>query len=480
MSNRDVFCNRTLNMRAIRAIGYDMDYTLVHYHVAQWELRAYERLRESLAAAGWPVAGLSFDPEMVSRGLIIDTEQGNLVKANRYGFIKHAMHGTRGLEFERQRELYARTIVDLHEPRWVFLHTLFSLSEGCMYAQLVDLLDRKQGPQILGYKDLWALVRRTLDAAHMEGRLKSEILADPERFIELDGKTALTLLDQHHAGKKLLLVTNSEWSYTRAMMTYCFDRFLPRGMTWRNLFDCVVVSARKPQFFTADNPFFEVVNEDGLLKPFSGRLQPGTAYLGGSARGLETWLGLSGDEILYVGDHMFADVHVSKNVLRWRTALIVQELDEEIRAVGAFHADEERLAALMDEKERLESESCRLRIEAQRKRAGYGPQPAEGEAALLERAAEIRSKLETLDQSIAPLARTATSLSNPEWGLLMRAGNDKSYLADQVERYADIYTSRVANLLDVTPFAFVRSHRGSLPHDPSLPGGRPLSSQSPG
>ncbi len=28
--SRRVYCNRTLNLRSIRAIGYDMDYTLVH------------------------------------------------------------------------------------------------------------------------------------------------------------------------------------------------------------------------------------------------------------------------------------------------------------------------------------------------------------------------------------------------------------------------------------------------------------------
>jgi len=27
---RGLFCNRTLNLRGIQAIGYDMDYTLVH------------------------------------------------------------------------------------------------------------------------------------------------------------------------------------------------------------------------------------------------------------------------------------------------------------------------------------------------------------------------------------------------------------------------------------------------------------------
>ncbi|MEF8865101.1 MAG: 5'-nucleotidase domain-containing protein, partial [Salinibacter sp.] len=32
-SSRGLFCNRTLNLRGIQAIGYDMDYTLIHYHM---------------------------------------------------------------------------------------------------------------------------------------------------------------------------------------------------------------------------------------------------------------------------------------------------------------------------------------------------------------------------------------------------------------------------------------------------------------
>jgi 5'-nucleotidase len=50
----------------------------------------------------------------------------------------------------------------------------------------------------------------------------------------------------------------------------------------------------------------------------------------------------------------------------------------------------------------------------------------------------------------------------------MRAGNDKSHLARQVERYADVYTSRVANFLSQTPYVYMRSLRGSLPHDPTV------------
>ena len=32
-SSRGIFCSRTLNLRSISAIGYDMDYTLMHYNV---------------------------------------------------------------------------------------------------------------------------------------------------------------------------------------------------------------------------------------------------------------------------------------------------------------------------------------------------------------------------------------------------------------------------------------------------------------
>jgi len=472
---RGIFCNRTLNLRAIRAIGYDMDYTLVHYHSEVWERTAYEHLRQRLLSEGWPVEGLAFEPERVIRGLIIDTQLGNVLKANRFGFVRKAAHGTKALDWDEQRRVYARTIVDLHEPRWHFLNTLFTLSEGCLYAQLVDLLDQRRLPGSMGYADLHRYVRGALDALHMEGHLKEVILSNPERVVWRDPEVPLALLDQRHAGKKLLLITNSEWAYTAAMMSYAFDEFLPGGMKWRDLFDLVIVSARKPDFFTTRGPLFEVVSEEGLLKPSVLGLRAGMVFLGGSAHEVEKHLGVSGDEILYVGDHMFGDVHVTKDVLRWRTALILRELEDEIRAAEAFRDQEGRLATLMQRKEALEAEQCQLRLALQRRRDRYGPEVEKLPQvdALQARLGEIRGALEALDQEIAPLARAATQVLNPSWGLLMRAGNDKSHLARQVERYADIYTSRVSNLLFATPFAFLRSPRGSLPHDSTAPGGRP-------
>ncbi len=463
---RGVYCNRTLNLRSIRAIGYDMDYTLVHYRVDEWERQAYGYIKNKLLSAGLPIDTLEFDPELIIRGLVLDLELGNTLKTNRFGYVKHAYHGTRPMDFNAQRSAYARTLVDLSEDRYEFLNTLFSLSEACMYAQLVDMLDAGKLPGVLGYSDLYRLVRESTDQAHLEGELKEDITRDPDRYVELEPETALALLDQHHAGKRLLLITNSEWSYTRSIMEYAFDQFLPDGMTWRDLFDLIIVSARKPAFFSTNSPVFRVATEEGLLEPCPQGICGKGIYLGGNARLVESHLGLSGDEILFVGDHVFTDVHVSKDILRWRTALILRELENDLAGISGFHEHQKQLTSLMTEKEDLEFRLAQLRLKAMRKRVGYGSQPERTLKELESRIAKMRSKLARLDQQIGPLAEAARGIGNDRWGPLMRAGNDKSILARQVERYADIYMSRVSNFLMQTPFTYLRSRRGSLPHDP--------------
>ena len=464
-SERGVFVNRTLNLRTIKAIGYDMDYTLIHYHVDRWEELAYEHTRRRFRDRGWPLDDLKFDPKSVTRGLSIDLELGNLVKANRFGYVIRASHGTRMLDFDDLRRTYARTSVELSADRFVFLNTLFSYSEACLYAQLVDLMDAGRLPDVRSYAALYDEVRSTLDAAHTDGAMKATIMADPDTFVVPEPETPLALLDQKHAGKKLLLITNSEWEFTRTMMTHAFDPHLPGEMTWRDLFEIVIVSARKPMFFGDRNRLFEVVDEEqGLLAPTGHRLADGGVFFGGSARLVEEHLGLNGNEILYVGDHLFGDVHASKVRRQWRTALILREMEREVRDLGTFAGKQVRLSELMAEKIRLEHEISELRLAAQRDKRGYAPVP-EGKDRADHRIGQVRERLVALDEEIAPLAQQAGSIGNDRWGPLMRAGNDKSLFARQVERYADVYTGQVANFLSVTPFGFLRAVRSNLPHD---------------
>lgn len=462
---RGVFCNRTLNLSAIRAIGYDLDYTLVHYHVHEWEACAYEHLRRGLADAGWPVEALRFDGASVCRGLALDLELGNIVKANRFGYVKAARHGTRRLDFTAMRAAYLKTLVDVSLPRYTFVETLFGISEACMFAQLVDLFDAGRLAGLArGYPDVFAHIRTALDRAHREGRLKADIMAAPHRFVAPDPDVALTLRDQREAGKKIMLITNSDWDYARAMLRHALDPFIENGRTWRDLFDLTIFSARKPEFFTARAPIHELVSDDGLLRPVNGPLKAGGVYAGGDVATVERFLNLDGDSILYVGDHIFSDVIVSKTSQEWRTAMIVREIEDEVRALAARGDLPRRLIALMDEKTRLEAERARRRLEVQRLTRGYGPAPDAQVGPLRRELDSLRARIEALDVEIGPLAMESGRGPNAEWGLLMQTGNDKSLLTRQIEKYADIYTSRVSNFLHATPFAYFRSPTAILPH----------------
>src|SRR4029077_4997964 len=103
---------------------------------------------------------------------------------------------------------------------------------------------------------------------------------------------------------------------------------------------------------------------------------------GGSARIVEESLGVSGDDILYVGDHIWGDVNVTKQTLRWRTALIVQEIEEEIVSAGRASDETSALEAGMQKKAVLERRHAQLRLALTRLRAGYGPPLVMSEADL--------------------------------------------------------------------------------------------------
>ncbi|KAH9766601.1 HAD-superfamily hydrolase subfamily IG 5'-nucleotidase [Citrus sinensis] len=452
-SPRGIFCSRTLNLRSISAIGYDMDYTLMHYNA--WEGRAYDYCMVNLRNMGFPVEGLAFDPDLVIRGLVIDKEKGNLVKADRFGYVKRAMHGT--------------TMLSNRAVRW---------STDWMK----ELLDPNLVPLII--KDFirqYVAVGKALFRAHVEGQLKSEIMSKPELFVEPDPELPLALLDQKEAGKKLLLITNSDYHYTDKMMQHSFNRFLPNDMGWRDLFNMVIVSARKPEFFQMSHPLYEVVTGEGLMRPcFKART--GGLYSGGSAQMIENSLNIHGDEILYVGDHIYTDVSQSKVHLRWRTALICRELEEEVsfmcyeilelqyNALINSRGQRARLVELINQKEVVGDLFNQLRLSLQRRNRGH---PAQTLAAtnmddqeLTESMQKLLVVMQRLDQKIAPMLESDGELFNKRWGFLSRAGLwDKSHLMRQIEKYADIYTSRVSNFLHYTPFMYFRSQEQTLAHD---------------
>ena len=79
------------------------------------------------------------------------------------------------------------------------------------------------------------------------------------------------------------------------------------------------------------------------------------------------------------------------------------------------------------------------------------------------------------EQLIEELQAAEGNHVNHFWGYMSRAGfADKSHLMRQIEKYADIYTSRVSNLARYTPYKFFLCPRQSLAHSTSSFSGRPL------
>jgi hypothetical protein len=207
------------------------------------------------------------------------------------------------------------------------------------------------------------------------------------------------------------------------------------------------------------------------LKRVIGALAQGSIYVGGHAGLVEEAFGLQGGEIMYVGDHVEADVQATKSILRWRTGLVLRELEGEFACLQEFRDQQAELSMMMIQKAELERKQAQLRLQEQRAKQGYGPKAEISTAELHQRMDEITEKISNLDEKIGPLTQEAWRMFNPRWGLLTRAGYDKSYLTRLLEGYADIYMSRVSNFLYQTPFAYIRSTRSSLPHDGGIVGG---------
>ncbi|XP_056841679.1 uncharacterized protein LOC108837924 isoform X2 [Raphanus sativus] len=240
-------------------------------------------------------------------------------------------------------------------------------------------------------------------------------MSKPKLFVDPVPELPLALLDQKEAGKRLLLITNSDYHYTDKMMKHSFNKFLPNVMDWRDLFDMVIVSARKPEFIQMSHPLYEVVTGEGLMRPcFKVCTQM-----------VEISPNVRGDEILYVDDHIYTDVSGSKVHLRWRTALICRELEEECTALICSRGHREELIELQNRKEVVGDLFNQIRLALQRRSKG---RPAQTLAAtnlddqeLTETTQKLLIVIQRLDDKICLMLESDGELFNKRF--LLKRGN---------------------------------------------------------
>ena len=447
-----IFVNQSLNLEKISAIGYDMDYTLVHYHPHGWEQRAYDTLLEYIHHHHTDTPPLSFNPKAVIRGLIIDIELGNILKVCQFGQVKTAYHGNNQLSKTDINHIYGKETIHLSKSRYVFLNTLFSLSIGCLFTQLVESNDQHQLNKTYTYHNLYTILQKATEYTHLESTLKNEIMQNPHHYIHLNPITVEALKEQKACGKQLFLVTNSNWQYTDAVMSHAFNPYLENN-NWQSLFSLIVCSAQKPRFFSSEQDAFMIDPSTHMLKPCIKLVKDHAIYHGANAHLVEEYLNTSGQDILYVGDHMYTDINISKRVFGWRTCLIIHELDAEIEALTSNKLMIQTLINMRKERNHLTQRLNRLTLDEHLKKS-----PPSDMQSLNDSIHELTEIIEEYEQQFS-------QINNIKWGLHMRSGLQKSHLARQIERYADLYATGVQAFHFTSPNCFFDYISKPLPHE---------------
>jgi HAD superfamily 5'-nucleotidase-like hydrolase len=454
-----VYVNRTLNLKRIKYIGLDMDHTLIRYNSEAFEQLSHTIMKEKLIAnKGYPeiVRDLPFNFDQAIRGLVIDRKKGNLLKVNRHCAIRASYHGSHLIDFKTQQKMYKSTYIDLSDADYMAVDTTFSISLAILFAQLVDLKNSRTDLHFPDFAVIADDVLGALDEGHRDGTIKNIVRDDLQKYIVKDESVVRGLEAYKKHGKKIFILTNSDFYYSKLLLDYAINPFLKDHATWQDLFELVVTFAQKPKFFYGDYRFLKIDAQTGLMSNFDSKLGPGI-YQGGNAAKFTADLNLQGDEILYVGDHIYGDILRLKKDCNWRTAMVIEELAQEIvsdeKAIPINHDIEK----FMDQKEPSEDEMTVIMT-----------QKIDTGAIDEARANELQKTISDIDAQISSLIKKQQSLYNPHWGQLMRAGNEESYFAYQVDRYACVYMTKLSDLLELSPRMYFRAPRRPLAHELAL------------
>ncbi len=456
MDAHKVFVNRIINMKKIKLVGLDMDHTLIRYNSENFESLVYKLIKEQLIAIKqYPEAikNLKFNFHDAIRGLVIDSKNGNILKLSRYGAIRQSYHGTQQISFAEQQKIYRSIYVDLGDPNYMAIDTSFSIAFCVLYGQLVDLKDSFPD-EMPNYHNIALDVQFCVDKVHSDGSLKKIIIQDLEKYVIKEKAVVDGLKHFIRHGKKIFILTNSEFTYTKLLLDYALNPFLNDGETWGNLFEYVITLANKPRFFYDNLRFLSVDPATGTMTNLQGAIVPGV-YQGGNAKKFTEQLNVSGDEILYIGDHIYGDILRLKKDCNWRTALVVDELGEEIAA---------QMSALPTEKKIIESMQVKKNLE--QRYVTLCTQSIDEESAQYDQQIhDLQLEISAVDLQISKLIKEQSTFYNPKWERVFRAGAEESYFAYQVDRFACIYMEKLSDFLEHSPITYFRANRRLLAHD---------------
>lgn len=330
-------------------IGFDLDNTVCRYKIGETMKLQYNLIANYLVNRyGYDqslLLPLDDDIDFLQKGLIMDIKRGNFLKCSNEGYILRATHGTRPMTRSQIAETYGKDklwepILKFKEsfydqPNMAYVRSFkdyFDMPAAVACARAIDAEDRLTEGPIEEY-DIWPDVHVALCSLYRREYFRSnqggffpEMKEHPENYMyECSDKLKkwLKSLKEHTF---TFLISGSSVDYASHIAQFVL------GPDWRDYFDMVVYTAKKPGFFTMKRPFLELDGiDDGPPVPGDEIRIDGT-YANGNWDDLFKLVkresGMENPHCLYVGDHPCQD-NLTPTLRGIDTVAIVEEMAAE-------------------------------------------------------------------------------------------------------------------------------------------------------
>ena len=449
-----VYANSAVDMADIDAIGFDYDHTMVEYK-KQLNHRIYDlALQWLIAKGGYPAAMREtsckgFDPKHVIRGLAVDQQTGILVKLSYASRVVKARRGHQWLSPAQITQIFGydgQLPAAVRDARLHPLNDLYALATGSLLGDVIEHHERAYGAGRYQPTCLVTDVMAAVADVHTSFAIHKEVLASlpSTELVAPAGELRDVLLQLRAAGKRLFIVTNSPLWYIEPQM----ELFV--GRDWRQLFDAIVVSARKPRWFDdgqlQESPLREVLADGTLGVGRVRQIQRGVAYAHGSADELIALTGWATRRVLYLGDHLYADLAGARRGRHnWVTGAVIAEVrDEMLRANTSEYRELVFRNHVLDATLQLVQEAVAGR----------------------EASAEELQLIHGLDEQRRRGLEKQNEVLNTDWGSVFHANDVRtttfhaaSLFGFALRRHADLYMAKLENIAPYT----VRRHRFAPP-----------------
>nr|XP_023025066.1 5'-nucleotidase domain-containing protein 1 [Leptinotarsa decemlineata] len=350
-------------------IGFDLDNTLARYKVGNMIEMEYSIVSNYLVKKkGYSDKFLlqPLDHNFIMKGLIVDDENGNLIRISPDGKILQATHGTKWLSDEEILRYYPNrhwkaTDLFVEDPlqtwngpyseRMRTLLDYFDIVISLAFARAVDSLDANGGNKKVYeiWPDLLDSLIYMFNRDHFKkniGEYFPEVKKNPENYYYKCSENLINWLQTlKNNGKRLFLITGAHVDFASLTASNTL------GANWRDYFDIVVCYSKKPGFFTMKRDF---IGLDGLHEtgPVALEdLQVGGIYTHGNWNDLKMFMKkvsyLEDPKILYIGDNLVQDIYTPNVHSKVDTVAVCEELEAE-RTHGfaeKWHPDEQFLCS---------------------------------------------------------------------------------------------------------------------------------------